>query len=273
MKIILHLGMPKTGSTFLQWDFFRYARDINFLFKKEGLKKLLMEIRNIDKDIDYEEIKQKFSQYLVNDKPNLVSEENLYCSMWDKRDDRFILLDRIKHIFPNAKIIIGIRDKKKALVSWYKQYVAVGGTFSFDDFIDKVMNLNKLNYEPYIQKLHELFGADNVFVFTMSDLIKNRNETVRKLCEFIGCQIPQYKVWKRNVGYGKNQLKISLFLNQFFKSELNERGVPYPYKKFFLPHRIVFQSRLFSWIPRKKVTLHDLTSSKETLRRIDEVLT
>ena len=33
MDIILHLGLPKTGSTFLQSEIFQKTKDVNYVFK------------------------------------------------------------------------------------------------------------------------------------------------------------------------------------------------------------------------------------------------
>ena len=202
---------------------------------------------------------------------NLLSEENLYCDMFNKGETRFQLLDRITKLFPKAKIILGVRDKKKLLISWYKQYVAVGGTLKFDDFIEKVMNIENLNYETYIDRLHDFYGEQNVLIYRFKNLLKDRQKTLEKICRFIGCSVPNYRVYKRNIGYGKNQIKASLVLNSFYKNQLNDRGLPYP-KNLFLPHRYIFQSRVFSWYPRNKVELDDLVKHNSTKKKLENIL-
>ena len=142
MNIVLHLGLPKTGSTFLQFDVFSHMKDINFVFKdiknmQEAFDDWLFStIKITKKPIDSKTINEHLPSYLSENVSNLISQENFYCSMFVKNDDRFILLERINKLYPRAKVILGIRDKKKLLVSWYKQYVAVGGTLSFDGFIE-----------------------------------------------------------------------------------------------------------------------------------------
>ncbi len=170
--VIIHIGMPKTGSTFLQWDVFRHAKDINFIFRGPALNKIVAGIK--DRKVKLPSLATKVEQFLYEDKPNFISEENLYCDMWTKEDNRYEYLERIKQLFPKARVIFGTRDGEKMLVSWYKQYVAVGGTLSFEEFLSQVMNLDKLHYEPYQERLFDLFGNENVFAFTLSELIQER---------------------------------------------------------------------------------------------------
>jgi hypothetical protein len=200
-EIILHVGMHKTGTTFLQWNVFHFV-DANYLwhvFYKSWLKNLL----NPEKKVNYNKIKDKLSSILKNDKINIISEENIYTYQFTKKDDRFVLLDRIKKVFPEAKIIIGTRKKEENLVSWYVEYVAVGGVLDFQGFLDKYMNLDKLDYEAYIKKLNEYYGKENVFVYSMDELRKNQEGLIKNLCKFMGVDSPKnYRKKPARVGYG-----------------------------------------------------------------------
>lgn len=236
-------------------------------------------ITDVNIPINFEVVKNNLSNYLVEDIPNVISEENFYCGnfakgggMFSKREDRFIILNRIKQIFPNAKIMLGIRNKKHLLLSWYKQFVAVGGILSFDDFIKNNMNLEYLNYEKYIEKLEDAYGKKNIYIYKFENLIEERERTIKEICGFIGCSTPRYKVKKRNVGYGKKEIKAGLLLNRLFKSEVHNRGINYPYKHLLLPHRYLFQSKVYNFIPREKVKLEELIKNAETKKLIEPYL-
>ena len=45
--------------------------------------------------------------------------------------------------------------EEQNLVSWYVEYVAVGGILDYKGFLNKYMNIEKLNYDPYVNKLIE----------------------------------------------------------------------------------------------------------------------
>jgi len=259
-EIILHVGMHKTGTTFLQWNVFHFV-DANYLwhvFYKSWLKDLL----NIEKKADYEKIKNKLSSILKNDKINIISEENIYTYQFSKKDDRFILLDRIKKVIPEAKIIIGTRKKQENLVSWYVEYVAVGGILDFQGFLDKHMNLQKLEYEPYIDKLIEYYGKENVFIYTLDELRKDQDAVLKNLCKFMNVKPPKkYRKKPARVGYGFTALKISLFINRFFKTPVNKKGF-IPWWGPVLPQNIIFHSFIVKLFPKKKITINDLKNLK-----------
>jgi len=258
--IILHVGMHKTGTTFFQWNVFHYL-NIKYhwhIFYKSWLRDLL----NLKKKVDYDKINTKLSKILSKDKINIISEENIYSYQFTKKDDRFERLDRIKKVFPKAKIIIGTRNKEDNLVSWYVEYVAVGGTLDFQGFLDYHMNLKKLDYKPYVEKLIKYYGKENVFVYSLEDLKKDQSMVIDNMCKFIGVDVPdRYRVKPARVGYGLKVLKISLLLNQFFKTPVNNKGF-IPWWGPVLPQNIFFHSFIFKRLPRKKITINDLKNLK-----------
>jgi len=259
-EVVLHVGMHKTGTTFLQWNVFHYV-DANYLwhvFYKSWLKDLL----NPQKEVDYEKIRSKLSRILRNDKVNILSEENIYTYQFTKEDDRFVRLERIKQVFPEAKIIIGTRKEEQNLVSWYIEYVAVGGILDFQGFLDRFMNMEKLNYESYIKKLIEYNSKENVFIYTMEDLRKDQGRLVKRICGFMNVDPPKhYRAKPARTSYGPRALKISLFLNRFFKTPVNQKGL-IPCWGPILPQNIIFHSFLTKLFPKEKITLNDLKNLK-----------
>lgn len=261
INIVIHLGMPKTATTFLQWNVFHYL-DVNYLwhiFHKNWIKNIIF----YDKELDLDHAKSKIEQCLKPDQINLFSEENLYTDYLVKKDDRFILLDRIKYIFPEAKIIFGIRDKKTLLVSWYKQYVATGGTKDYNYFLENIMNKKKLDYKEYLKKLEKYYGKNNIFIYRLEEIQKNQEKVVKNMCRFIGVPFPDdYRRKPTNVGYSLETLKISLIINKIFKTRLNPEGI-IPFPNYALPQRIFFQSNIMRKIlPQTKITEENLKKIK-----------
>ena len=259
-EIILHVGMHKTGTTFFQWNVFPFV-NANYLwhiFYRSWLKDVL----NLKKEPDYEKIKEKLSNVLSNEKINIISEENIYTYQFTKDDDRFKRLDRIKKIFPEAKIIFGHRKKEDSLVSWYVEYVAVGGTLDFQGFLDNYMNMDKLDYMPYVKKLYDYYGKENVFIHRLDDLRKNQDKLVKDMCKFMGVNPPkQYRKKPARVGYGQRGLKLSLFLNRIFKTPVNPKGL-IPCWGPVLPQNIILHSKFIKLFKKKKVTLEYLKEMK-----------
>ena len=252
--------MHKTGTTFLQWNVYPFL-DVNYLwhfFYKSPFKDIL----TLKKEVDYEKVRQKLSKILSKDKVNIISEENIYTYQFTKEDDRFKRLDRIKKVFPKARIIFGSRKAEDSLISWYVEYVAVGGVLDYQGFLDKYMNLDKLDYESYIKKLHEFYGKKNVFIYSISELRKDQDQVIKNICNFIGIKPPEnYRRKPARIGYGFGLLKLSLFLNRFFKTRVNKNGL-IPCWGPILPQNVVFHSFIVKYFPQKKITIDDLISLK-----------
>ena len=261
-EIIIHPGMHKTGTTFLQWNVFPYV-DANYLwhaFYKAGIGGAL----DTSKEVDIEKIKERFDSLISDEKVNIISEENMYTYQFTKEDDRFTRLERIKQLFPEAKVVFGKRNKDESLVSWYVEYVAVGGVLDFQGFLDKYMNLEKLDPEPYEKKLKEHYGEENVFVYSMDDLRKDQDKLIGDICTFMNVEKPEkYRKKPARVGYGLGALKLSLFLNRFFKTPVNPDGL-IPWWGPILPQNIIFHSWLVKLFPKKKVTIEDIKNLKVT---------
>jgi hypothetical protein len=257
MNIILHIGIPRTGTTFLQDSVFPNIDDINIVnfygykglihdvLARREIQKILIDIESFDTELAYNEI----NKFIIEGKFNLITNENIYCKMFKKDDKRFEKIDKIKEIFPKAKIIFGTRNSDDLLLSWYKKYVVNGGVLSYSDFIKEHINMDKINYEKYIEYLKKLFGKENVYIYKFENLKKNANSFVNGICKFIGTETPNFKRIKRNIGYSFWQTKVSILINNIYKTKLNPNGI-IPLKYKYHPHRVIFQSPFFPKILR-----------------------
>jgi hypothetical protein len=260
LDIVLHVGMHKTGTTFLQWNVFPYV-DAKFhwhLFYKSEFKNIL----DLDKEPDSKKIQNYIQNNFSKNKLNIISEENIYTYQFTKEDDRFKRLDRIRKVFPEAKIIIGTRKAEDSIASWYVEYVAVGGTQDFQGFLKNFMNLDKLDSAPYIEKLKEYYGKENAFVYTMDELRKDQDKLIENICKFMDVKKPiKYRKTPARVGYGMTTLKISLFLNRLFKTPVHPEGI-IPWWGPILPQNIIFHSKIMKFFPKRKVKRKDLENLK-----------
>ena len=247
-KIYLHIGMQRTGTTFLQRNVFPNIRNINIVdFDRYGTDsvrntELFSILCNIE-NYSYETVRRKVYRRFKADKINLISNENIYGRILTHDDKRFEKLHKIQQYFPEAKIIFGIRNKKDLALSWYNKYVQEGGVASLQDFLTKISN--RINYEPYIKYLFRLFGKRNVYIYEFGNMKKDIHCYVKGICDFMGVKMPTFRNEKLNISYSMWQLKVALIVNQFFKTSLNPNGI-IPLKfPWHLPHRIIFKSPLF----------------------------
>lgn len=95
---------------------------------------------------------------------------------------------RIKHAFPNARIICTFRDPVDRLYSCYKFQARFGDyLFSFEDALSVIPNLySSALYATHLKRWQETFGPENVLVTFYEDLRRTPQQFFDEICEFIG---------------------------------------------------------------------------------------
>jgi len=222
--VIFHIGFMKTGTSFLQGEVFPKLKEVNYI---HYLHQMLV------KDFG-------------NDYPVLLSDGKLggraHSSRWVSTDnDCFSIASRIKEFFPEAKIILTVREHVSWLSSIYREYVRMGGCYRYERWYREV--LNPLYKEPgfverFCEHLSSVFGVDNVFVQHYEDLVDNPVLFLICLCRFIGCSYPNYVCFHvYNKGLNVVQLAFQRYLNLLFRSSFNCKG--------FIPWGVVNSNVLF----------------------------
>jgi hypothetical protein len=165
-EIFIHVGLPKTGTSWLQHN----------LFPK-------LDVTLIQKSKDFSDIPDKGKV--------LISLEALSGTFTYPIDFRNYLIHGIKAIHPDAKIIIGLRDKNNWVKSMYNQGVKRGVFYdTFEEWYDN-LDLRILDFEGYVKILKELF--DDVFVYHFEDFKKDKEKVVDDMCRYIGVDVPVYE--------------------------------------------------------------------------------
>lgn len=132
--------------------------------------------------------------------------------------------DRIYETFPEARILILIREQKAAIASSYRQYIRKGETGTLDCFLgtDKprqpgigpICMLDRLEYDLPIAYYQKLFGKNNVLVLPMELLKTNPKQLGNQVLEFAGSTGKgNYKTLAQNVGFKAGTLAIKRHLN------------------------------------------------------------
>jgi len=189
--VIIHVGLQKTGTTFLQEEIFRkmnvrYIRNINFVnlcFKR--------------------------------DKKTIIADEGLSGNARSNKVDRFKIADNLHKLFPDAKIIVGIRNPHDMIASLYSQYIRTGG-YDEDGVIKSIISYT--NYEEYIDYIQSLFK--DVFIYNYDyDFKKEHKEAfIIRLCDFIGEPVPNYQDKRYRVRLKPYQLKTMRVINKLLKN-------------------------------------------------------
>lgn len=193
-KVVLHLGLAKTGTSWLQQQVFPRL-PLHFYHCKH-----------------YDVLNKNTSNMLL-------SFEGLSGTI--QCNDRYVNAYRLHKLFPKAQVIVVFRGKSSYLHSLYSQFIRGGGTWSFYTFNNWAMR------HPYfmdwnLYKAHLRCLFDDVLFLEFEDLKKNPQQFVKELCCFIEVPMPDGIMYDAvNVTLTKRQLERWRKWNVYFKSAWN----------------------------------------------------
>jgi hypothetical protein len=240
-EIFFHTGLHKTATTFIQKMLFPNIEGLNYVKNETVFKELIditqQDILTYNEKKIYEGIKDK----LTSGK-NIISAEALSGNPFMQYLNRYDILLKIKKTFPEAKIIVGIRNQKSMLFSIYKQYIRMGGTKRSEDFyrIDdnsklyksdaiyiwgaSYMNPIALMYSKYLKSIIELFGAGNTLIYCFEELAEDYVKFANRFCSFFELDTPSIQNKIVNKAFPDSLYSVLRPLNHFFVSPFYERG-------------------------------------------------
>ena len=226
-KIFIHIGNPKAASTSLQLNLFLNHPDINYLgtaFAQGAQQKKLEDIL-AEKELDPQKAKEisvfwrklltldeisysssdildidTFKHHLIpkvikQHKVNVISHEGMTNSCVG---DTGLKAKRAHEIFPNAKVILVIRNQTDVLRSLYDMHptspltgICMGKTLTIESWLD--FNFDRIErsylkgmlYADIVAYYKNLFGKDAVGVFLFEQLKSNLNEFSHQLSGFM----------------------------------------------------------------------------------------
>jgi len=264
MKICFHIGFPKSASTTLQKHLFDRHPEINFLgiYPSGNIgqdsdvinnKTLYLINKNLQifhtqmtecEGIEYFNIKKnkliKSIYYLLDkDKLNLFSNER-FSSVLFSHPDRAQKAQNIKQIFPNAKILIVIRNQTDIIKSQYRDHpfdprcLTLGKPVTIEEWIDINISMKNINflksikYSEIIRYYIYLFGKNNVKVVLFEDLASNLEYFCKEISLFLDIDFNKtfslLKDKKENIGvtlnlnrYRQFKRRVSLFIPKILK--------------------------------------------------------
>ncbi len=193
-SVFIHVGYHKAASTYLQKFVFPVI-EANYVFLA-GYKRHVLDMvqsetcddRGVKNWIEAE-IRRKYGN---NPYPaTVLSHEELSgmpCGY--KTVNPMMVADNLRRLFPQAKILIVVRNQFSYLRSIYTYRVAIKGeeSRSFAQFLEEEGALGlweKLEYDKLVSYYISLFGKDAVCVLPLELLKKDTGEFCRKLSLFL----------------------------------------------------------------------------------------
>lgn len=177
--IYIHIGFVKTGTTFLQKNFFERSNKVIY-FSGEGFW-------NHDLSNQTEADKLLISFEVISGNP--VSRDRVVGrKSYNWNNDFDTRIANLKRLFPDAKIIVGVREHQSFVLSLYKQYLHKGGTLSLKEFFSMkstgLLSREELLYKPKFEALQSHFR--DIFVYDQRMLFKDCSGVLARLGDFMG---------------------------------------------------------------------------------------
>jgi hypothetical protein len=258
MKEIIHIGFSKTASSWFQEYFFPYIKNINFI-NSSIIKEKIININSFN--FDSFEVREYFKNNST--KRILLSHENLIGPVVSGGFNGIAtkeLGERIKSVFPEAEIMIFIRNQPDIIASAYLQEIWEGSTYNINSFLfHKGRNLyNKMmmfsftyfEYDKIIKYYSELFGEKKIHIFLYEDFLNNPSEFLANLSSVFDFDI-DISLLKND----KNNTRLRKGLIPFVKTAniFTKRNTIFKYYLMNFPYWFWFSRKLFYYLNKCKI--------------------
>jgi len=230
MEIFLHVGLHKTGTTYLQDHIFPNLSKSEILYNPVDIMKQIRILTHLPRDERGEVIKKLqdiITNYSEKYQKLFISDENLTQNFCVQNFEEFASL--WKACFGNAKIILFLRYQTSWILSCYKQSVDVGDCQSIEKLLgyengevtrsedvynkDNLVQLNiyKADWSILVSSFQKHFEKENVAIFFHEDFVKDNEKIINQVFDLIGIKNrPKVVVAKSIPGHSAFSLTILL---------------------------------------------------------------
>jgi hypothetical protein len=253
MKPIIHIGFPKTATTWFQHEFFPNVNNTNFI-KRETLSEKIVKPNTFEFD------KNSVSDFFKNSstKQLLICDEMLVGGMDAGFGNGAFIKEigsRLKSTFPDAKIIIFIRNQPSMVASAYYQYIRAGGNYSINKFLNRrgmffnflkelsLFSLDFFKFDQTISFYKELYGNENVDVYLYEDFKANQQVFLSNFKQKYNLEIDLKTLnfdKKRNERYRIGILNLARFSNCFTSSNTLLKYYIFNIPKFYFISNTIY---------------------------------
>lgn len=176
---LIHIGLHKTGTTWLQAGFFRREKaGYHDLARTLGVPTALdLLVRTPDLEFDAHRVRAEFAADLAYAERNrlvpVLSHERLSGYPPGGSFDRTLIARRLAETFETPRVLLVIREQTSHINSMYGQYIADGGHLSLARFLHghtpflgrkPEFHLGIFRFDALIAFYREIFGEENLLV-------------------------------------------------------------------------------------------------------------
>ncbi|MDD3567089.1 MAG: sulfotransferase [Bacteroidales bacterium] len=235
---IIHIGYNKTGTIWFQNNFFPLVENASLL-NRDLVHKLL--VRTNFFTFNPFEVRGMLDK--ESEKRIIISEEEFSLTARAQPHIKTAIIKQLHHVYPNAQIVVFIRNQVDRLLSLYLYYLKQnGGTYSFHNFIFKKnwlktnlidLKLENSKYHYYLNFISDVFGQSNVHIYLYEEFANNNIAFLKKFCNTHSLVVDLNRInfHRENKALKKNFIPIARFINLFTKPRIVDRShiltVPY----------------------------------------------
>jgi hypothetical protein len=177
-QIAVHLGLHRTGSTYLQRQVFRNIDGVFYAgkaFTRLRFPDVMMTERKV--------ILFSNESWLGKLKLNSV-----FHPEWDWLDNSLLAIRNAARTFASPKAIVVIRQHSGWINSLYGSYLTCGGTESFEGFFNRIKKRKEFLLRPRLEAVVQEFGGRALFL-DFADLKQNPKLWKDALSHYLGSEV------------------------------------------------------------------------------------
>lgn len=248
MTPLLHIGFHKTATTFLQQSVFAKS-ELGYCPIMTAAQATEYFILCHERRFDPNAIRAEIAPILGGDAQGLVPVVSHEALSGNFAAGLVMVRDtprRLRAVFPDARVIIGVREQRSLIRSLYGQYIMDGGIHSIEEFLGAAVprpgfrppcDLERFEFDLTVSTYQEVFGPSNVLVLPFELLLRDRRAYLERIREFSGASPVHSQAMpgpERNVGIGSWAYGLRRRLNRIVDRPPSTRGdrasLPLAYK-------------------------------------------
>ncbi len=198
-SIIVHIGYTKAASSTLQ-AFFSACADVHHVDRGIAFKHLTSpNALTWDGSSAAAFFAEQARVAEASGSCMVVSHERLSGNPHSGHYDDTLIAQRIARILPDAQILICVREQLALIASVYKQYLRIGGTKTFQQYVLPTQDYRvpgfdhtKYEYHHLVEYYWQLFGPDRVHVCFVEDLREDPLSFFNEVANLLGTNLPEH---------------------------------------------------------------------------------
>jgi hypothetical protein len=285
---IVHIGYPKTATTWFQKSFYPHVRNRHYVDRKR-VNAAFLHTNALAFDPAEARAQLGFGDVAADSIGSaILCEEGLSGYLHNGGVAGFVskgVAEALRATLPDARIIIFIRAQPTMIVASYQQYIRSGGTYGPhryvfpNDFLGGAeavaykqprFDLDHFLYSRLIGLYEALFGRDNVHVFLFEEFQQRGLDFLHDIAVELGLDPDwdEVSLQRRLASYGLSLTWIARLLNLFTAHSVLDKHHLVDVPGWHRPRRALLEAlnrtALFGKPPTPKRLL-----GKDTLRRVE----